>query len=995
MQKFLDKMTDLPILKRRALYIVGVVVFTILFLVFLLMAMLIPMMMRMMGPSVLAQGFVVLWVLTIVFAALDALCIFLLVYLRRKKRRRLEEEDRELRRQAAEEGIAYQQREESNRRRNPYIVWIIVVAAIVVAVLLARGLTSRNRAASQAEATIHNGTAEISDIAEVLPGAGTLTEDDAEEMSLPDGVEIQKWYVANGDTVKEGQQLAKVDPVSVMTTIVEVQDKLEELDEGLSEYENQTASDTITAPANGRVIEIYAVNGTPVADTMYDHSALMLLSLDGLMAVTIEESDVSLTAGDPVVVTLSDGTEVDGRVNTVTYHTAVITISDDGPTLGDTVSVKTPAGRSIGEGELYIHSEWKATGFVGTVAGIPVTEGQEVSAGTTLLSLTDTEDSGTYDILLDQRSTLEQQMAALFQVYTDGYLYASCDGVVSGIKTDQTESGSSSGEESGEESGGDSGESSGEGSGEDSGGREPDEMRFDDGQMGDAGNAEATFLVNRETSVRLVSLAETQTFADTPDAGAETGISPSDLYTMGIVNQISGNSVSVTWLNGKEAAGTVSLPDRVSLYKEGKFTYEASIGDIEVGDLLIFVYDGEEIRSVICMAQNSSGDESGYEEGYTAGSEEGYTKGSEEGYTSGREEGYTAGREEGYASGYAEGYAKAREDLGGSGSSGSTGSIGGSGGTGSIGGSGGTGSIGGSGGTGSIGGTGSTGSIGDLGSYGDLSDLYGSINGDGDLSGYGDLSDLYGGINGDFDLGEYGDLSDLYGGLYGNLDLGEYGNINDLYGGLYGDLDLSDLDISDLEALEESERRNEETEADVAEAYGVDEKTLVSITPQDTMMVTITVDEMDVLKLRKGMEALITLDAFPGQSFTGTVSAVHRSGTNNGGTTKYTADITIDRENGMLDGMNASAQITLDSVDDVLCIPEAALFEEDGAVYVYTTYSENNDELGGMTEVTTGVSDGTNVQILSGLEEGSEYFYKYYDVVNYESASAVSEDSLF
>ncbi len=254
-----------------------------------------------------------------------------------------------------------------------------------------------------------------------------------------------------------------------------------------------------------------------------------------------------------------------------------------------------------------------------------------------------------------------------------------------------------------------------------------------------------------------------------------------------------------------------------------------------------------------------------------------------------------------------------------------------------------------------------------------------------------DLYDLYG----DIDLSEYGDISNLYGGLNGDIDLSEYGDISDLYSGLYGDIDLSDLDISELEGLEESERRNAETEADVAETYGVDEKTLVSITPQDTMLVTITVDEMDVLKLRKGMEALITLDAFPGQSFVGTVSAVHRSGTNNGGTTKYTADITIDRESGMMDGMNASAQITLNSVDDVLCIPEAALNEEDGVVYVYTTYSENDDELGGETEVTTGVSDGTTVQILSGLEEGSEYFYKYYDVVNYESASSVSDNSLF
>ena len=33
--------------------------------------------------------------------------------------------------------------------------------------------------------------------------------------------------------------------------------------------------------------------------------------------------------------------------------------------------------------------------------------------------------------------------------------------------------------------------------------------------------------------------------------------------------------------------------------------------------------------------------------------------------------------------------------------------------------------------------------------------------------------------------------------------------------------------------------------------------------------------------------------------------------------------------------------------------------------------------------VTTGLSDGIHVEILSGLEEGSTYWYRIYDVVNY------------
>ena len=75
--------------------------------------------------------------------------------------------------------------------------------------------------------------------------------------------------------------------------------------------------------------------------------------------------------------------------------------------------------------------------------------------------------------------------------------------------------------------------------------------------------------------------------------------------------------------------------------------------------------------------------------------------------------------------------------------------------------------------------------------------------------------------------------------------------------------------------------------------------------------------------------------------------------------------------------------LTLDTKEDVLIIPEAALVEEKSGVYVYTSYNEKTDTFGDLVEVTTGVSDGENVEILSGLEEGSEYWYSCLDVVNY------------
>ena len=60
-------------------------------------------------------------------------------------------------------------------------------------------------------------------------------------------------------------------------------------------------------------------------------------------------------------------------------------------------------------------------------------------------------------------------------------------------------------------------------------------------------------------------------------------------------------------------------------------------------------------------------------------------------------------------------------------------------------------------------------------------------------------------------------------------------------------------------------------------------------------------------------------------------------------------------------------------------IPESALYEESGKTYVYTGYDKEKDELTGKAEGTTGLADGENVEILSGLSEDDKVYYRYAD----------------
>ncbi len=172
-----------------------------------------------------------------------------------------------------------------------------------------------------------------------------------------------------------------------------------------------------------------------------------------------------------------------------------------------------------------------------------------------------------------------------------------------------------------------------------------------------------------------------------------------------------------------------------------------------------------------------------------------------------------------------------------------------------------------------------------------------------------------------------------------------------------------------------------------ASSYTVSEQTLLSVTPQEYMTVTISVDELDILSLTEGQSALVTLSALTGRSFTGTVTSIATSGTNSGGSTKFEVEILLERTEQMLVGMNAAVQITLATASDVLTIPEAALVEEGSTTYVYTGYNESSDILCDPVAVETGVSDGTSVEILSGLSEGDVVYYSYADSYTYTFVS--------
>ena len=165
------------------------------------------------------------------------------------------------------------------------------------------------------------------------------------------------------------------------------------------------------------------------------------------------------------------------------------------------------------------------------------------------------------------------------------------------------------------------------------------------------------------------------------------------------------------------------------------------------------------------------------------------------------------------------------------------------------------------------------------------------------------------------------------------------------------------------------------------EPYTLETLTIASVTSQEEMTLEITVDEQDIANLFVGQNASVTVEALTGQTFPATVTSISNTGTNEGGSSKFTAKLTLNKNGNMLPGMHASAFLTLATADNVLCVPVAALVEDGSNTIVYTDYSEKDDVLTNPVEVTTGVSDGEYVQILTGLSNGDTVHYAYYDTL--------------
>lgn len=138
-----------------------------------------------------------------------------------------------------------------------------------------------------------------------------------------------------------------------------------------------------------------------------------------------------------------------------------------------------------------------------------------------------------------------------------------------------------------------------------------------------------------------------------------------------------------------------------------------------------------------------------------------------------------------------------------------------------------------------------------------------------------------------------------------------------------------------------------------------------------------SVDELDVGRVKVGQTVNITADAIEGKTFTGKVTNISLENSQSNGVTNYPVTVTLDEVGDLLPGMNVDGTIILDQVDNALMIPVNSLMRGN-RVYVKddsVTEQQGNVPAGfKVVEVETGISNDDYVQITSGLSEGDEVY---------------------
>lgn len=148
-------------------------------------------------------------------------------------------------------------------------------------------------------------------------------------------------------------------------------------------------------------------------------------------------------------------------------------------------------------------------------------------------------------------------------------------------------------------------------------------------------------------------------------------------------------------------------------------------------------------------------------------------------------------------------------------------------------------------------------------------------------------------------------------------------------------------------------------------------KAILRLIDTGRLFAVVAVDEVDIAQVRLGQKAQVMIDAYPEEIFAGKIVYIAPETTTSQGLVGVGVKIELEKADPQLKpGFTASGDIIVEEARNVLFLPVEAVSETERGNFVMV--SEGGSSI--RRKVTLGVSDGTNVEIKRGLEEGEIVF---------------------
>lgn len=170
----------------------------------------------------------------------------------------------------------------------------------------------------------------------------------------------------------------------------------------------------------------------------------------------------------------------------------------------------------------------------------------------------------------------------------------------------------------------------------------------------------------------------------------------------------------------------------------------------------------------------------------------------------------------------------------------------------------------------------------------------------------------------------------------------------------------------------------------------------------------ISLNEIDVAKIKTGQKATLTFDAIPDLTLTGQVAEVDAVGTASQGVVTYTVKIAFDTQDDRIKpGMSVSAATITDAKQNVLIVPNSAIKSQGGTSYVETVGSDDKNlalsanasgailkNTPSRQQIEIGTTNDEFTEVLSGLNEGDVIVTRTIQSTSAPTAPAQQNSSL-